>query len=275
MDVIEIGIVDTRNIIRILNESHDLDFSNHALTSFKRRLEKAILVNNLKNADNLILRLKDDKNFIKKFLKDIAIESTEMFRDPSLWRWLRDEFFPQQIKPNQRFKIWLPDCVSGDELFTLCIQLLEHGWLDKVTIIASSIIEEQIETIKSGLLHFKKIDLSSENYKRYNGLRNFTDYYKLENNMAYRDTSLIERVDFQVHNITSDAPLKDIKLIIFRNHMIYYNPTLQTKILRKLHESLSYNGHLIIGIQENLEGYSKGNEFALVNKNENIYKKRS
>lgn len=275
MDIIEIGIVETRNIIRILNDKYNLDFSNHALTSFKRRLEKVILVNNLKNADNLLLKLSDEKTFINKFLKEIAIESTEMFRDPSLWRWMRDDFFPQQIKPNQPYKIWLPDCVSGDELYTLCILLIEHGWLDKVKIIASSIIDEQIEVIKSGFLQFKKIDLSNENYKRHNGLRNFTDYYKLENNIAYRDTSLIDRVEFVKHNITIDLPLKDVKLIIFRNHMIYYNPSLQAKILKKLHQSLSFNGHLIIGAKENIEGSIKENEFILVNKNENIYKKRS
>jgi chemotaxis protein methyltransferase CheR len=275
MEVIEIGIVETRNIVRVLKEYHNLDFSNHALTSFKRRLEKTILVNNLKSADNLLLRLSDDKNFINKFLQDIAIESTEMFRDPSLWRWLRDDFFPQQFKPNLRYKIWLPDCVSGDELYTLCIVLLENGWLDKATIIASAIVEEQIEAIKSGMLRFKKIDISNENYKRYNGLRNFADYYNLEDNIAYRDKSLIDRVEFVKHNITHDPPQKDVKLIIFRNHLINYNPSLQTKVLAKLHESLSYGGHLIAGAKENIEGFTKETEFTLVNKNENIFKKRT
>ena len=34
----EIGIVDTRNIIRAINDMYNYDFTDYALTSFKRRL---------------------------------------------------------------------------------------------------------------------------------------------------------------------------------------------------------------------------------------------
>ncbi|MFW5656051.1 MAG: CheR family methyltransferase [Bacteroidota bacterium] len=270
----EIGIVETRNIIRILKEKYNLDYSNHALTSLKRRLERCILINNLKNAENLILKLTDSPDFINKFQVDIAVESTEMFRDPSLWRWLRDEFLPEQIRPNISYSIWLPECVSGDELFTLCTVLNEAGYQDKVKIIATSYSQALIDRIRSGELRFKKIDTSSENYTRFHGIRDFTDYYNLIDNTAIRDVSMISLVEFRKHDITEDAPLRDIKLILFRNRMIYYNPTLQSRVLAKLHQSLSFNGHLVIGTMENLVSFIKNNEFTVVNQNENVFKKR-
>ncbi|NJM16591.1 MAG: hypothetical protein HC896_15540 [Bacteroidales bacterium] len=38
----EIGIVDTRSIVKAIRETYGYDFSDYALTSFKRRLERII-----------------------------------------------------------------------------------------------------------------------------------------------------------------------------------------------------------------------------------------
>jgi chemotaxis protein methyltransferase CheR len=275
MEGYEIGIVETRNIIRTLLEVHNYDFSSFALTSFKRRIERSMLLNNMSNPETLVTRLREEKNFINKFLLDIAIESTEMFRDPSLWRWLRDEFFPQQINKNYRFKIWLPQCISGDELFSLIIVLKECGCLSNAKILASALSDEFISKIKEGILNFKKVDTSNENYKRYQGTSNLTDYYNLTNGKVLRDQSLLDNIEFTKYNVISDPPLKDIKMIFFRNFMISYNPTLQSTVLNKLYDSLSFNGHLIIGAKESIENSSRSKDFILVNENESVYRKKS
>lgn len=80
----EIGIVDYRNIIKVIKESYDYDFSEYALISLKRRFERVIQIHNLKHPDLLIEKLREDSNFFNYFLQEIAVESTEMFRDPSL-----------------------------------------------------------------------------------------------------------------------------------------------------------------------------------------------
>ena len=112
----EIGIVDTRNIIKLIQEKYACDFSDYALTSFKRRLENILLVRNLKHPEILMSKIKEDRNFYDKFLDEIAVPSSEMFRDPSLWRLLRDETIPKLYQETPNFKIWLPGVVSGDEV---------------------------------------------------------------------------------------------------------------------------------------------------------------
>ncbi len=270
----EIGIVDTRNIIKLIQEKYAFDFSDFALTSLKRRLEYILQLRNLKHPDLLISRLKDNPVFFEQFLEDIIIPSTEMFRDPSLWRLLRDNIIPQLYKETSKFKIWLPGCVSGDELFSLCIVLRELELLEKVQIYVTCLSKKNIENIKTGILKSSKLEVSEENYQRINGKGKFLDYYKEVNGTAFRDSQLIANVIFEEQKIELENPPTGVKLILYRNKMVYFNPTLQIKILKTLHSSLITGGYLVIGIKEFLANLYNVNDFMLINSLESIYKKK-
>lgn len=271
----ELGIVDIREIIRAIKSNYDYDFGNFALTSFKQRLERLMIRNNLSNADSLIKKLRDEPDFFDIFLYEISVPSTEMFRDPSLWRWLREDLLPSSVEKSiGKFKIWFPNCVSGGELFSLMILLSELGLTDKVSVVASAFSNRSIEIIREGHYDLKKIEVSTENYIRANGSAAFTDYYKLDRYYAFRDTSLIGNIEFNKLNIFLDNAPANVKLILFRNNLIYYNPTLQDRILSVLNDSLSASGILIIGIKEKISGFASGKDFDIVNEAESVYKKR-
>jgi chemotaxis protein methyltransferase CheR len=271
----ELGIVDIREIIRAIKTLYNYDFGNYALTSFKQRLENLIIRNNLSHAESLIRKLRDEPDFFDLFLHDISVPSSEMFRDPSLWRWLREDFLPAAVDKNiGKFKIWIPNCVSGGELFSLLILLYEMNLLEKVNITASSLSNKSIEMIREGQYDLKKIEVSTENYTRANGKGTFNQYYKLDRYYAFRDTSLIRNVEFTKLNINFDDAPSNIKLILFRNNLIYFNPTMQDRILTMLHDSLSAAGSLVIGIKEKISVNTPNKEFEIVNETESVYKKR-
>lgn len=270
----EIGIVDTRNVIKLIQEKYGFDFSDYALTSFKRRLEYILQLRNIKHPELLMSRLKDHPDFFEQILDDISIPSTEMFRDPSLWRLLRDEILPRIAKESVKFKIWLPGGVSGDELFSLCIVLRELEISDNVSILVTSLSNKSIDCIKSGILRSSKVEVSQENYERINGKGKLPDYYKIVNGTVYRDTSLLRNVSFELQKIDLEQPPNGIKLVLYRNKMIYFNPTLQNKVLKNLHTALLPGGHLIIGIKELLSNLYNAGDFILVNPQESIYKKK-
>ncbi len=145
MNRYELGIVDTRNIIKTLQDVYNYDFKNYALTFFKRRVEKIIIAHGLRDADGLIRKIETDKNFFEVFLQDICVENTEMFRDPSLWRVLKEDLFPKNIQGAVNFKIWFPEVSSGEELYSTAIILKKLNLLNNVQLIASSISELDIE----------------------------------------------------------------------------------------------------------------------------------
>ncbi len=274
MNKYELGIVDTRNIIKTLQDVYNYDFKNFALTFFKRRVEKIIISQNLKDADGFIRKIKADEDFFELFLQNICVETTEMFRDPSLWRILQDEILPHIVQDSINFKIWFPEVASGEELFSIAIILKKLDLLKNVKFIASSISEHAIENTKNGLFDPKKIEVNDANYKRVFSDGNLSDFFKLKEDKAYWDTSLIENTKFIKQNIIFDDYPKGVKLVLFRNQMIYYNQILQERYTKINYNGLVPGGHLIIGNNETIDYWNSDKDFTLINKEESIYKKK-
>jgi chemotaxis protein methyltransferase CheR len=269
----ELGIVETRNIIKEIKEKYCSDFKDFALTSFKRRLEHVIHNYSLKGAEGLINKLNENKDFFDVFLKEISVESTEMFRDPSTWRHIQEDITLRLIKSVPKPKIWFPNCVSGDELFSLVVLLHEKKLLDKFEIIAGYISDSILENIQSGKLNTKKIVLSEDNFKRINSAKKFSDYYQMKNNVPVKDISLIKNVKFIKQNIIFDDIPENVDCVIYRNQMIYFNQTLQDKALKIIEQSLKIGGLLIIGTNEKVPNYFRG--IANINPSESVYKKKN
>jgi chemotaxis protein methyltransferase CheR len=270
----ELGIVDTRNIIKAIKEKYDFNFKNYALTFFKRRVELIIEKYNLKNADNFIRRIDNDKDFFEIFLKELCIEITEMFRDPSLWRFLKDDFFPQILQKSSQYKIWFPEVSSGEELYSVAI-LLEHlGVLDKVQFLVSSISQIHLNKIQEGYFDYTKIDVNESNFKRIIDEKPLSDYYTIKDESAYIDISLLKNIKFIKQNTIFEQYPKGIKLIFYRNHLLYFNQILEERLLKSLYNCLVPGGHLIIGMNEKIDYWNSEKDYILVNENEKIYKKK-
>jgi chemotaxis protein methyltransferase CheR len=273
--MVELGIVDIREIIRLIKDRYNYDFSTFALTSLKYRLEYVIAKNNLPTPESMFRKIGNHPEFFDIFLTQICVPSTEMFRDPSVWRWLREVYFANvDEKQASNYKIWLPYCISGGELYSLCIFLKELNLLDKIKIVATTFSKGNLDLIKSGSYPMKKVEISAENYKRIHGDKDFQDYYKLEKYDIKRDTSLIKDVEFIVDNFEFSKAPKNVKLIMFRNVMIYFNPTFQDKVLGIMHESLSGSGNLIVGLREQIKLNTGSPAYDVVNMQESVYKKK-
>lgn len=274
MNKYELGIVDTRNLINSLDEIYHVDFKNFALTSFKRRVEDIIFNNKLNNVDDLINRLRSDKSFFDVFLYELAIKGTELFRDPSLWRIFKDQYL-KIIKSNSgTTKILFAGNEFGEDLYSFLILLKEENLLDKVKVYATVYSDSIADFIKTGEFDQKLIETNDANYNRANFTNSFKDYYRLENNKSYLDNSLIKDVIFLKQNTIFDNYPKGAKIVFFRNQMIYYNQILADKVMKIIYDAMVPGGFLFIGSKETLEGSTRKNDFIIVDKSENIYKRK-
>ncbi|PLX01538.1 MAG: hypothetical protein C0594_13035 [Marinilabiliales bacterium] len=267
-----IGIVDFRNIVKALNDTHGIDMSNFALVSLKRRMEKAILAFGCRSADDFINKIQTDQNFLGIFLHLISVHETEMFRDPSLWRELRDHLLGK-VKTRDQAIIWLPCATSGQELYTVMVILRELNANDKFKVIVTSISQRNIDFMSKGVYDLKPLEAYEANYTRYNPNGNFNDYYKVSGKKFVMDESLLENVEFIKHNIFSDTPPKNVNLVIYRNKMIYFNQNLQNKAISKIDQTLLPGGYFVIGVKEVFDGTGAKGKYILFSKNESIYKK--
>ncbi|WP_038032734.1 CheR family methyltransferase [Thermonema rossianum] len=270
----EIEIAQLRRLIEMIKKRYDYDFSNYAMSSFRRRVQRFIELFRIESMEELIRKLELDKQFFKTFLSEITVNVTEMFRDPTFWVELRDEIIPSILMNKKEFRVWHAGCSSGEEVFSMAILLDEMGILDQVEIVATDIDYSILDKAQQATYNLRNMEeVNKKNYQRFMGKRTLEAYYKVEDGKAVMDKTLLRNVQFVEHNLVNGEKIGVFDLILCRNVMIYFNQTLQNEVLKLFHASLPRYGYLAIGSKESLIWCEYANKFIIVNNNEKIYKK--
>ena len=269
----ELGIREIRQLTGFIKDKYGVDFTEYALTSFKRRVEGFLMANKY-GMDTLLKKLESNE-FVDHFIGRIAVGATELFRDPTFWILLKNNYLTNIFKEYPKPRIWLPMCASGEEFYSLAILLKENGWAGRADIFVSSMSNESLEAIQRGWMDSEKLDISAKNYSRFQGVGQLTDYYKKPDsiNIAF-DRSLFVNTQFFKDGLGFERDLPHIHLILFRNQLIYFNPSLQYKVCDLLHNKLAARGFLALGILEEIE-LNINTKFSLLNKEESVYLRKN
>ena len=268
----DIDLVDLKRIAEVVFQKHGYDFRNYAMSSFKRRILRILELENL-TIETLVKKISDHPNYINDFLDELTVNVTEMFRDPSYWRVMREEIIPGILLNHKQFKIWHGGCSSGEEVLSMTILLKEMGILDDVTIIATDLDTTILEKAKTATFPIKNMELNEKNYIRFQGTASLKAYFAEENGKAVFQKDLFKNVSFRKHDLVVGEVFNKFDLILCRNVMIYFNQALQNEVLKKFHESLFKYGYLAIGSKESLIWCEIVNRFIVVNNEEKVYKK--
>jgi chemotaxis protein methyltransferase CheR len=258
-------------LFQSLLSKYNLDLSNYALASLERRMERFLSLHHFDNVDALTGALLADPVFYDHFVKEITVNTTEMFRDPQCWEIMRrDVLTTLGALPSVR--IWHAGCSSGEEVFSMAIMLKEEGLYDRVKIVASDLNKEVIRTAQEGRYSLKSMPLNEENYIKSGGRRNLSDYYTVSDSMAVMDPSLLENVKFFRHDLSTGQPFSKFDIILCRNVMIYFNKELQEKVFDLFTKSLFKRGFVVIGKKETMTYFTSFGLYMEYNVAEKIYR---
>jgi chemotaxis protein methyltransferase CheR len=270
----EIEIADLRKLTTLVKEKYNYDFTNYAMSSFKRRIQRVLELDRLGSVDVLLKKLETNPAYFQTFVSEITVNVTEMFRDPSFWRVLRDKVIPNILLNHDKISIWHAGCSSGEEVLSMAILLKEMNMLDKAKIVATDLDKSILNKARAGRISMKNMDLNEKNYIRFQGQHSdMKSYYKEEEGFAVLDKSLLESVSFREHDLVMGNTFSKFDLVLCRNVMIYFNQNLQNRVLHLLHDSLFKYGYLVIGSKESLIWCEIANKFIVANNEEKIYKK--
>lgn len=271
---INVELSDLQDLANAILAKYGYDFTNYAMSSFKRRILFVMKKRGFQDIAQLKKAILKDPTFFEQFIVDITVNTTELFRDPSFWRALREQVFPV-LAEKPEFNIWHAACSSGEEVISMAILLREYGILDKANIYATDINTVVLQQAQQAKYPRRYIEQFEANYKEVNPHGNLSHYYTLVNGgeMIQFDLSLIEKVKFKHHDLVVDKPFFKFDLILCRNVMIYFNQKLQDAVLDLLHASLFLGGYLAIGTKESLIWCKSADKFEEVNAHERIYRK--
>ncbi len=260
---------DIKLITPILEEVLQLDIYNYALSFLRRRFAYVFNQLNVKSISGFIDDIKQGK-LIDEFLYHFQVGDTEMFRDPSFWRTLKNKLLPKY--ENQNINIWLPDLVSSHELFSLLVVLQEDKLISSTNIICNSSSSKIINEVLEGFIPVKSLEVSKQNFKRLELNTSFEDYFICEDGKTTIDNSLLKNVQFIHNSFFIEGPSHFIDIVLYRNRMIYYNSKLQCKAEEEIFKYIKNSGGFIaLGIKEQI-GNNHMDMCESFDNNEQIYK---
>lgn len=267
-----IGISELEEIILNIKLYKGIDFSDYAYSSLKRRIENFMLQFNFVNVDELIHKINKDNYFFDLFLESILVDTTEMFRDPDFWKVLKINVL-KRINTKERINVLVPECNSGEELYSLLIVLEQLGLIDKTKVCVSSLSDLNVQRIKNAAIELKKMEINSANFERFDENGNIFDFFRDKGTVAKLKASLLGNVEIIQHNLNSEVFVDVFDLILYRNKTIYYNQHLQSQVFKKLAGYLSVGGFIAIGIKEAFVFNGMQRMFSMHSESERIYKK--
>jgi chemotaxis protein methyltransferase CheR len=267
----DLTISELRKITELVKEKYNYDFSNYAASSFKRRLQRIMELKKI-GFDQLCIQIANQEISRQSFVNEITVNVTEMFRDPSFWKTLR-QMLPEILSQRDKIRIWHAGCSSGEEVYSMLILLDELKILDKVEIIASDIDTGILQKAKEGKISIKNMELNESNYTRFGGEKTLSSYFVKTPDYAYFDKKYIEKVSFREIDLVKAQAFTKCDFVLCRNVLIYFNQVLQNNVLKLFAECMFMGGYLAIGGKESIAWCDVASRFSTINLEEKIYKK--
>ena len=260
-------------LLEAVHRRYAYDFRGYQRASLRRRLWHRAYGEGVKTISGLQERVLHDPEVMDRLLRDLSINVTEMFRDPSFHRALREKVFPI-MRTYPFVRIWNAGCSTGEEMYSLAIALHEAGMLERTRIYATDINEGVLARARAGAFPLENMQRYTENYLKAGGTQEFSSYYTARGAVAHFDPELARHAVFAQHNLVSDRSFNEFNLVVCRNVMIYFGRDLQDRVHALFLESLSRFGVLALGRKESIKGTVAVGAYDVLDAGEKIFQRR-
>ena len=241
------------DIFKLLQDRTRHDFSNYKPNTLNRRIERRMAIHALETPALYAQFLRNNPQETDLLFKELLIGVTSFFRDPLVWQQLVDVTIPELLarrKPGDALRAWVIGCSTGEEAYSLKIAFAEV--IDRMPrysgcslqIFASDLSPDAIATARQGQYPVSISQaVSPERLAQF-----FT-----EQDGGYRISKRIrDHVLFAQHDVILDPPFTKLDLLCCRNLMIYFDATLQRRLLPLFHYSLRSGGVVVLGSSETM-----------------------
>jgi chemotaxis protein methyltransferase CheR len=249
------------------------DFRSYAFTSLRRRFLKRLEAEGLATFSALQDRVLHDQEAMDRLLRDMSVNVTGMFRDPSFFLALRQQVVPI-LRTYPFVRIWHAGCATGEEVYALAMMLEEEGLYERSRIYATDMNADALDKAKAGIFPLARMREYTSNYLQAGGTRSFSEYYSANYEAALFDARLRRNVLFAQHNLATDTSFSEFNLILCRNVLIYFDRTLKERVYKLFADSLASFGIVCLGRRESMRFTSAETEYEEFDSKERIYRRR-
>lgn len=212
----------------------------------ENKLGRLIKSSNYESVSTFYQEVKNgDINSIENLIRHITTNFTFFFREKMHLKILRNDI---KLKKLRKPLIWCAASSTGEEVYSIIIELLENG-IENFLVVATDLNKEVLKFMKQGIYSAEKLkDVPPDIFKRYflKGGANHPNKYKIKKELhkyfIVKKLNLVEPIQFE----------RQFDYIFCRNVLMYFDRTTQRHVVQTLLRNLGPYGYLFIGHSESL-----------------------
>jgi chemotaxis protein methyltransferase CheR len=243
--------IEIRLLLDAIFLRYHYDFRSYSSASLKRRLNSARIQLRCETLSALQDRVLRDPKVFTQLLQFLTVQVSDMFRDPSFFRALREKVVPE-LRTYPSIRVWIAGCSTGEELYSFAILLREEGLLERTTLYATDINPEALHKAEQSLYPIERVQAFTENHRLSGANCSLSEYYTAAYGSAAFDRSLRKNVVFSDHSLATDSVFAEVQLVSCRNVLIYFDRSLQNRAIGLMKDALCRRGFLGLGSKESL-----------------------
>ncbi|MBD3422185.1 MAG: PAS domain-containing protein [Chitinivibrionales bacterium] len=261
-----------QSILHFISSKTSHDFSAYKENTIRRRIERRMSINGLKNPNDYLNFLYDNSQEVQQLFTELLISVTSFFRDVHAFDMLRSHYIPELMRSRpdkHEFRVWIPGCATGEEAYSIAMVLAEvKQELKKsltIQVFGTDLDERAIHTARQSVYPVSiSVDVSQERLEKF-FIREGEDSYAVRK-------SIRDMLIFAPQNMLSDPPFMKLDMLVCRNVLIYLQPDMQKLLIPTFHYALSPGGLLMLGSSESVAGY--GELFDTLDNHNKIFRSR-
>lgn len=246
---------DIQGICKLIQEKLGLKFGSEKTPLIMSRLGKRLRDLNLSSYQEYLELVGRDRMEETVLINLLTTNVTSFFREFWQFRFLTEQVFPMIIgsKRNKTIRCWSSACATGEEAYSLGIQMLEYFPADwTLKILASDICTSSLHFGSQGIYSTEQLENLSENYVRKYFEPVDDRFYRVSE--ALRKTVFFRKINLYPENGISELPDRIIFDFIFcRNVFIYFTREAQRQAVDHFHRQLAPGGYLFLGHSESID----------------------
>jgi len=268
----ELEEIEVRLLLEGIRLSYGYDFREYALGPLRRGLVNAMAREGVHTVSAYQDRVLHDASCMQRFLGQVGVNVTSMFRDPELFACIREEVIPL-LKTYPSVRVWVAGCATGEEIYSLAILLDEARVLDHYSIYATDLNDDTLAVARLGTYPLDRVRRYEDAYQKSGGAGSLSDHYTVDGRNARFSRDLASRITWARHNLVTDGSFNDFHLIVCANVLIYFRPSLQERAHRLMYDSLIRGGFLALGNRESLLYCPDRDHYERVREGVNLFRK--
>ena len=247
MEVIELTHKNFNKLSKLIYDESGINIHTGKLELLKSKIAKRMRATRISSTSEYFRFLETNKKEVIEFIDTVTTNHSFFFRENRSIECVVKKLHETNLITRRTFRIWCAACSTGDEPYSVALQLIEKQI--RFSLLATDISHSVLSKASKGIYSIERAKNIPEHllHKYFQkGCGKQAGYIRVKKNLQ-------TFITFEKFNLITDPlPNEKFDAVLCRNVMIYFDHATTQKVVNKLSQAIKHGGYFIIGQAESL-----------------------